>query len=296
MTEAADFHFTYGPADVQNLSQGDLVAKTSAVQALLREVHPHYTKDDYTHLFVLTQSCDLVRRGSAPCNARYITLAAVRPLSLVLEREIEKLQDPLCKQAGVCGKGEQSRDKRKLEEFVARLLNNNEPEFFYLEPEIGRGLPEPSCAFLQLSIAVRARDHYQTLLDARTLALSEVFQAKLGWLVGHMYSRVGTPDWLAPPSMTKSQFAKRIDRTLGELVHWVDEEQLNLARDQWPEGATREELRKHIGGVSVPKRKDLVLDAIVGIVQREALLPSHEAPKLRLLLSNDPELATLLKG
>jgi hypothetical protein len=292
--EALDYHFTYGPPDL-DLCQGDLLRKTDAVQALLQDVHPHYAKEDYSHLLVLTQSCDLVRRAGE-CGARYVSLAAVRPLSLILERKIDEFQDPFAKEAGVCAKGgSQSSIKRKLQELLGRLLNNNEPEFFYLEPDRDRGLTEPSCAFLQLSIAVRARQHYATLLEARMLALSPVFQAKLGWLVGHMYSRVGTPDWVTPP-YTRSQFDKRVDTILGEVTRWVDDDRLELARERRPENATREELQKHIQQVAVPKRKDLVLDAVMTVVQRAELVAAEDAEGFRLLLSNDPVLSSLLRG
>lgn len=296
MDETSGYHFTYRKPD-GDLGQGDLVEKSEEVQALLREVHPHYAKDDYTHLLVLTQSCDLVRRKEGTCKARYISLAAVRPLSLVLEREIEKYQDNFAREAGVCSKGEQSETKRELEEFVERLFNNNDPEFFYLEPQLDLGLSEASCAFLRLSIAVRGQEHYEKLCDARVLTLTDVFQAKLGWLVGNMYSRVGTPDWVPERVPTRSQFRKKIEKVLGAMVQWVDDEQLIMARKDRPAAtASREDLRKHIKQTAVPTRKNLVLDAVLGVVQRENLVPPEEAAKLRRLLGNDPSLSSLLKA
>jgi len=49
------------------------------------------------------------------------------------------------------------------------------------------------CAFLLLSIALRA-EHYGALLEAKIAQLDDIFAAKLGWLTGNLYSRVGTPD------------------------------------------------------------------------------------------------------
>jgi len=85
-------HITYAAElERESLQQGDVLLRTASIDALLKEIHPHYTKEDYRYLMVLTQTCDLVRRlGSAEgkrCKARYISVAAVRPLERVIARE-----------------------------------------------------------------------------------------------------------------------------------------------------------------------------------------------------------------
>ncbi|MGD9548437.1 MAG: hypothetical protein AB7V45_12945 [Candidatus Krumholzibacteriia bacterium] len=130
-------------------------------------------------------------------------------------------------------------EKRKgaAENFVERLLNNNADSYFFLyrQPDSGldekpdSGLNEDSCAFLHLSVSVKSELHYDTLLDAKILQLSQPFQHKLGFLVGKLYSRVGTEDW-APDTLTEDQFKERV-RTLAEcegLVNWIPEK----ARDK----------------------------------------------------------------
>jgi len=290
VNEASSFHFTYArPAG--DLAQGDLVLKTDAIRQLLEKVHPHYLKDDYTHLLVLTQSCDLVRRNGQPCKSRYISLAAVRPLSLVIQREVGRYQDEFAAEAGVCSK----RVQNLLEQFVERLLNNNEDEYFYLEKDLGLGFAEASCAFLRLSVAVRAEEHYEKLLEARTLSLTDVFQAKLGWLVGKMYSRVGTPDWV-PDHTNETEFKRTIQEVLGGVVRWVEEDQLKAARKtRPPQASSREDLQKHIDATKIPKKKERVLDAVVQLVEGQKLLSEQDTAKLRKLLNNDTALAALLK-
>jgi ketosteroid isomerase-like protein len=289
----ASCHFTYHPLDGGDLQQGDLLTKSGELLELLREVHPHYHhKGDYTHLFVLTQSCDLVRRDGKPCKARYVSVAAVRPFSLVIEREIAKYQDTFDGTAGVCAK-----TKRALvEQFVERILNNNEPEYFYLEPEPAFGLHEPSCAFLRLSIAVRAHQHYQKLLAARVLSLTDVFQAKLGWLVGNMYSRVGTADWV-PDSLSDEGFRAKVRGSLDADVQWIEADQLRAAKKAPPAGlATRDAMREHIKATKAPKKKEQLLDAVIRVVQAQALVADDEAAKkLRQRLENDPDFSGLSK-
>ncbi len=74
------------------LVQGDLLVRNAGLQSVLAQAHGYYaTAPDYNYFLVLTQSCDLVRRPTKP-KARYITLAAVRPLSLVIERFLEKIR------------------------------------------------------------------------------------------------------------------------------------------------------------------------------------------------------------
>jgi hypothetical protein len=126
-------HFTYCEPASSDLRQGDILSRNAALSAVLRDVHPHYhRKDDYTHFMVLTQACDLVRRGGQACKAKYVSLAAIRPLQVVLEREVARHQKHEIEKIGQVW----SMDHRgRVHEFLRRVLNNNEPEYFYLEPE-----------------------------------------------------------------------------------------------------------------------------------------------------------------
>lgn len=212
-------HFTYQDP-VGELQQGDVLQRTESVERLLRDVHPHYASHDYKYLIVLTQSCDLVRRNADACKARYISVAAVRPLTTCLSREAERFQRS---ERTVRLKIGRDVDRRRLAEFVERLLNNNADGFFYLHPDAGAAFHEPHVAFLALSIAVKSRLHYATCLDARVAQLRPEFQAKLGWLVGHMYSRVGTSDWV-PENATREQFDDQVNKLVDGLgIMWLPE-------------------------------------------------------------------------
>ena len=163
--------------------------RTPALEQVLRTVHPHYHgKPDYPYFIVLTQSCDLVRRDGTNCASRYITIAAVRPLQLAVERYLDSLlYNDVERHFGLC---DDSR-KAKLRQFSERLLNNNEDAYFFLRREPSAGLVGDHCAFLPLSVALKAELHYEVLLEAKILQLKETFQHKLGYLVGKLYSRSG---------------------------------------------------------------------------------------------------------
>lgn len=159
---------------------------------LLADVHPHFhQKAANLYFMVLTQSCDLERRDGKPCDAPHITIAPVRSLDEVISRQLQQIRLPAVN-AELPVLTHTARNK--LGDFIRRLLNNNEPRYFHLEAA-GTGLPHDCCAFLGLSIAIKAPLHYETCLGAKILQLDDSFQAKLGSLVGQMYSRVGTQDW-----------------------------------------------------------------------------------------------------
>lgn len=213
-------HFTYDSDTKPDLHQGDLIKRTPEVDKILEDVHPHYFQSaNYRFFLVLTQSCDLARRAGLLCKARYITIAAVRPIKKAIEREVEKLQyDQLEQKFGFCSENR----KEKLRQFMERLLNNNEEEYFYLHREEPH-LNEDHCAFLQLSIPLKAAKHYQTLYNARLLSLTQSFQHKLGYLVGSLYSRIGTDDWYGKGDVELSRFKEIAGRPLidSELVVWL---------------------------------------------------------------------------
>lgn len=215
-------HFTYIEPE-GDLKQGDIIKRTPDIDAVLEDVHPHYfRKSENKYFIVLTQSCDLVRgRDFDPCKSRYISIAPVRTLDYILQREILSNQiADLAADLPVCT----NRSRNSLHLFLERLFNNNESSYFYLHTEPTLGFVGAHCAILALPIALKAPDHYQSCLNARILGLNDNFQSKLGWLVGQMFSRVGTVDW------EKAKLKQLIKSNLDEAAFWVDDKQLKNLR------------------------------------------------------------------
>jgi len=216
-----DRHFTYDDLDPTTLHQGDVIRRTEGVESILQDIHPYFAESapDYPFFMVLTQTCDLVRRNGSP-KSRYISLAAVRRFDVILERAIERCQYNDLER--VLAFADQ-RNISKLHDFVERLLNNNEPEYFYLHRQANAGLVEDHCAVLQVSITFRTEPHYDTLLAAKTLQLKEGFEHKLGYLVGNTFSRVATEDWV-PDHVDAETFRKTISQIVKEhkdSVQWI---------------------------------------------------------------------------
>ncbi|MEO8019717.1 MAG: hypothetical protein ABI769_18050 [Pseudomonadota bacterium] len=222
-------HFTYrDPAatgadavEANVLNQGDLLKRTPELEAVLNTYYPGFGNNAENKFFlVITQSCDLVPRSGGVCKAKYIQIVAVRPLRFAIEREIADMAEsgfnlkiPVASQ----------KNRNKLDQFLERLLNNNESEYFYLHQDASQGLAEDCCACLTLSVTIKA-EHYATCLAARILSLDNLFQAKLGWMVGQMYARVGTDDW------PHAELSKQKAKVSKDAAMWVDDKALSAAR------------------------------------------------------------------
>jgi len=229
--------YFYEPPDSGSLCQGDVLCRTEQLNSLLSEVHPYFADDQDTKYFlILTQTCDLVRRNNDPPSSRYISLAAVRPIRIAILREAEKYQHPWQKRLQVIG----SRTFNKLAEFVIRLLDNNEPGYFYLHDCTDSGISGDNCAFLALSIGLR-RVHYDLCLDAKAAQIQESFRAKLGWLVGNIYSRVGTKEW---NDCHEEKVGKAASRLLREHLVNMDEDEVQMITKEAPKYLDMEKCSK----------------------------------------------------
>jgi hypothetical protein len=192
-------HWTYAEVSPDaDLMQGDILVPTRELQGIFQEIHPHFLNPKYTAFLVTTQSCDMARRNGTNCSTRYLNIAVVRQLEDVLHDLLAHVCKPLS--SGVYlheSKGEANR-------LLQRLFNQNEQSLglFYLHEDADAGIAVPSVALLRVGVTFRV-EHYNVLVQSRRGRLGPEFTAKLGWLVGNLYSRVGTPDWSEPKEREK---------------------------------------------------------------------------------------------
>ena len=227
-------HFVYEDPNKTELYQGDILRRADGLVGLLGDYFPYYLNHpDYTYFMVLTQTCDLVRRDGKECSAPYISIAAVRPIEDILRMEAAGHQHPALRKTKVIGNDA----RRKLAMFLESLMDNNKPGLFYLHEDQTIGIMEPCCAFLQLSITLRS-EHYDKCLDAKITQLKEPFQAKLGWLIGNMYSRVATTEWnTEKPAEKVGRVASTI---LGRAFLNRDDERIRVSMDELADAGTIE--------------------------------------------------------
>lgn len=248
-------HFVYDDPDKTKLCQGDVLRKTPQLLKHLENFHPYYAQhDDYKYFMVVTQSCDLFKRGSSPPTSRYISLCAVRPVEEALRREASKHQEEWQRKTGVVG----LKTKDKLMMFVESLLDNNREGYFYLHADFELGIQQNCCAFLPLKVALKV-EHYDLCLEAKLAQLKESFQAKLGYLLGHMYNRVGTVEWNdEKPDNKTSKVAKEL---LNQNFVAVDDRQISegtadLRNDGTLATKSPDEIKEYIIEKKVVPRKE----------------------------------------
>lgn len=239
---------------------------------------------------VLTQSCDLVRRGKQPPKTPYITIAAVRPLSILLNRRLEiylhnskdKAKIPLL----ICKKKKEA----EARQFLERLLHNTEPGYFFIGKGGHPSLEDNYCTFLTLSIALRAQ-HYDACLSAKIAQLKEVFQAKVGWMTGNLYSRVGTPDFEEhehDPNAFKESFFQDV---LYKETAWLSADQrrqlLKRVGEEKPTGVG--EVRDMVTGLQ--KDVEFAAERVVSMLKEASCLANTSDDALKQavsLLVSDP--------
>lgn len=282
-----------------SLLQGDLLVRNEHLCASLRDGHSYYAKaSDYTHFLVLTQSCDLVRRGKKPCKARYITLAAARPLQTVVDRFLEsrvldsdKLSFRLFEKS----------DENVARQFIERIVHHTEEGYFFIPKSGSHTIARDLCVFLPLSIAIRSQDHYEACLSAKVAQLTDVFQAKVGWLTGNQYSRVGTPD-LGELVEDEDAYLKGLwQQSLRQESVWLrrfDYDRLKPAlhklRTERPNDVVTEEQLTQLVS-QLPSEATEIASRVVAVLVEKNLLPRDKEIKARNILSNDGALKKYLR-
>ena len=268
MADAAPVgHWTYAPfTPHDDLEQGDILSVGPQLAEVIAQAHRYFLDPKYTAFVVLTQTCDLVRRG-ARCRTPYVNLAVVRPLADVLCF----LLDRECRRVGAALylKDDEASARKLLE----RTVNQNERALgvFYLHPDVAVGIGERAVALLQVSIAVRAREHYHKLVAARCGRLRHEFQSKLGWLVGNLYSRVATRDW---DEADRDELVGEIleqDGPNGKPVQWARKRDLRRMQREAPSPLAelaQAELAALLAKHGAPSRKANALDRVRAVLRR----------------------------
>jgi hypothetical protein len=288
-------HLTYerDKYSANELMQGDVLKRTPALDAILKEVHPHFYQHPKNLFFmVLTQSCDLVPRGpTKECKVPYIAIAPVRTLDLVIERYLAQ-QNVAEVKAELPVLGMKSRNR--VQDFLQRLFNNNETSYFYLD-STDTPLPSDCAAFLNLTIAIKSDLHFDKCVAAKIIQLTDTFQAKLGWLVGQMFSRVGTPDW------DHAELSKKVNAALKDAAIWIDDTKIDAVENAYKTIADGDSARTmsaaEISSVvsSVPTRKQKVVNQARMIISDFLKEDANRAQKLVRRLESDAALTALLK-
>lgn len=292
-----NIHFTYKAGteiDKNSLCQGDVLEITDELSMVLKDVHPYFLNEQYKYFMVLSQSCDLVRRNGKDCKTPYITLAAIRSYADFLERMLIKGRYAE-KNHGLLLMDEKNKDRAY--QLIERIYNNTEPEYFFLYKEEALEFPESMVAYLKVSIALKSSEHYDECLKAKKIELTDEFKAKLGWLVGNMYSRVGTADW---EGVMSSQARKdMLNQDLNSMCIIGNKEQLKQLKKEILERAEsdpkHEDAVAFISDITIKTRYEKVMDIIEDVIQTSSKkIPAEEKEKLLKAIKSRSALKTLI--
>jgi hypothetical protein len=124
------------------------------------------------------------------------------------------------------------------------------------------GIGVHAVALLRVSVAVRSQEHYDLLLQCRSGRLQATFQNKLGWLVGNLYSRVGTPDWADHEGGESAQ--SKVIREMISSQEWVNTRALENARREGVDFSVvpREEVVRTVEKYKPPLLKNRLIDEV----------------------------------
>ncbi len=302
---AANFDFIFeseDSIDYKSLRQGDLLDRTPALSAALGQAHSYYaTSADYSHFMVLTQSCDLVRRGSKGCKSRYITICAVRPLVTAVSREFERYRKEI---AGCPIPIGDKPNESLARQYLERIVNNTVDGIFFIPNGTANTVKEHLCAFLPLSIALRS-SHYDVCLDAKVAQVKEIFSAKIGSLASNLYSRIATPD------IRESNDQASVDRFMNLFIS-----DLEYGRFVWLNGWEQEELKRKLeaelktskGTIvselvasqiidGLPSASELVANSVINALVKKSIISDNDSERSRAFnaIMNNGDYARTIK-
>jgi hypothetical protein len=279
------------------LKQGDILERNDALKSAIGIAHQYYANEpDYDYFVVLTPTCDLVLRDGK-CKSRYISLAAVRPLSVLVERELEKYKRSVKVPGLFCN----LERKDRAVQFVERLLHNTEEGYLFLPGEFFSDGTD-RCAFLRLSVALRASEHYDACVSSKFKQLAIDFSAKVGQLTANLYGQVATQalDEQADidPKQIKDDYKSRLLDS--DKIYWLSTEQerafkvKSTAAKAENGGEIDAEKVKEIFR-SIPSDRELLADRLIHIAAEAGLNDPNLTVIFRNLILSDTVVGRFLK-
>lgn len=218
--------------DSGNLYQGDIVESSGEVFGLVKNALRDLAKYDAESVrafMIITQSCDLVVRDNHRRNTTHVALA---PVTTLKDAVCDMVVPMLYRRVG---RYVSEDDRNGYNTQLNRILNNSNDNCFFLFGDQANGLGGHSCARLRVHLPLAEPNACEVLLRHKRGQLSGVFRAKLGSMLGSIYSRVGTPDFESFGQAGKEDRA-RVVSSLSGLIDWVKPDEFKC----WSQGLTND--------------------------------------------------------
>lgn len=282
--------------DPVTLMQGDLLKFTDSLNQLLKSSNSNSTNfDNINYLVVLTQSCDLVRRNGK-AKSRYITLAPVHDLAVAIKDRTHKLKDKsIDGKISICN----SNDRSQTLQYVERLLSNSEKDYFCLPLECHDAFNVDYCISLNISVAIE-NTFYEQCLEAKIGQMEDIYAAKLGWMTGHQFSRVATPDVedVVRTANEESNFRSAfMARVLTSQTVWLSTHQIRELKKLIKRSNVSNPVSSHtLRGLTnqIPSSYSLAIDRVVEVLLTSRFIDTEQADTIREKLNDDKNLRKLV--
>lgn len=282
--------------DPSTLMQGDLLKRNKLLGETLREHSENPLNFEAIQYFVvLNQSCDLVLRNKKP-KTQYITFAPVYDLAIAINERTNKLKDNnIDGQISICN----SKDRTQTLQYVERLLNNSERDYFCLPLECHESFSDDHCISLNLTISI-SNKFYNQCLNSKIGQMEEIFAAKLGWMAGNKFSRVATPDIedilkrTGNATSYKSTFIARAfsSQTIWLSTHQIRELKKIIKRSNVSKPLSNRKLLELTN--QVPSNYSLAISRIVAILLNDKIVNYEQVDEIKEKLTNDKNLKSLV--
>ncbi|MDA3814449.1 MAG: hypothetical protein PF570_09400 [Candidatus Cloacimonetes bacterium] len=133
-------------------------------------------------------------------------------------------------------------------------------------------------ALLKESFSINSNSIDHSVLQEYKIAeLNENFRAKLGWLIGDMYARVATKDYI-PEIISKEEFGKEVNKTLEKSIIWLDDKKINSGDKQLRndlDKLAQDNIRKRLDEIHIPSSKEKIKNLIMEKLKSTSLTPEE---------------------
>ena len=289
-------HWTYQtrPSGNDDLQQGDILKPTdNTLVEEMKKLFPNMVDDSVLAFLIITQSCDLVQRSDGQSQTKLIQISPIQSISELIHTAYKK------KFGCFCPTLYDANRKKSILNLTERVINQNETTLglFYFHPEADAGISVEAVALLRKVLTFDSNTYYEKFQKIRSGRLGDSFQARLGWMVGHLYSRVGVKDWNEAPIERE----KEMNRILGssdEQPIWVNEKVWKQIEPKVSEfcRSSFEEKQKMIKEVEEKPLREKVINRIISILSNKNQgLSDLQKQDIQRKLESDDQLASYLK-
>jgi hypothetical protein len=136
------------------------------------------------------------------------------------------------------------------------------------------------------------KESYDAILESKIAQLKETFQAKLGWLIGTMYSRVATTEWdiEKPTELLSGEISKILKRTFITVEEdRISEAVADLKREGLFEGRPPKEITDYVTKKRLISRYNQFRDKAVAVLSGIKIAEPLR-PKVSYAVRNDQDL------